>query len=209
MTLGQEIETYQEDRTDILHHTEVLSEPFLKQYKGRNPKWGFDGLGYIVYKRTVTVRLKDTNDADYIVPDSKEGWMELWRKTLEAYLVTGKSFTFSTVCIRPEGQPIKTFGGIAPGPRPLREGTIELARILESRAGKKLRTPDVADIICCGGEVVRSGGVRRTALILQGDVDDFSFMNLTIFPKSFGMVIMVMANRAELSIYVTAVDTAV
>ena len=279
---------------DIPLHNELLTPEFLDQYKNRNPKWGFDGLGYIVYKRTysrtkddgtteewwetvarcvagaqkigaqytrdeaerlydhifnlrcsfsgrglwqlgtktvdlvgmdsllncwltktsepsdyafifmesmlgggvgavttreftqelprvkrnVTVRLRDTNDADYIVPDSKEGWMELWRKIIEAYLITGKSFTFSTVCIRPEGQPIKTFGGVAPGPRPLREGAIELCKILESRAGKKLRTPDVADIICCGGEVVKSGGVRRTALILQGDVDDISFINL-------------------------------
>jgi ribonucleoside-triphosphate reductase len=129
-------------------------------------------------KRDVVCRLKDTADADFIIPDSKEGWKELWRKILEAYLVTGKGFTYSTVCIRHEGEPIKTFGGIAPGPRPLKEGAEELCRILETRYGKKLRTQDVADIICIGGQVVKSGGVRRTALILQGDVDDIAFINL-------------------------------
>jgi hypothetical protein len=36
----------------------------------------------------------------------------------------------------------------------------------------------VEDIICCGGQVVKSGGVRRTALVLQGDVDDAAYLGL-------------------------------
>lgn len=112
-------------------------------------------------KKTVRVVFKNTNDADFIVPDSKEGWRDLWIKILESYLVSGKSFTYSTICIRPEGSPLKTFGGIAPGPRPLIEGTQALIQVLESREGKKLRTEDVTDIINIGGEVVKSGGIRR------------------------------------------------
>lgn len=134
-------------------------------------------------KSGVKCELKDTKDADFIVPDSKEGWGDLWRKILEAYLITGKGFTYSTVCIRQSGEPIKTFGGIAPGPKPLKEAAIELCRILQSRYGKKLRTQDVADIICVGGQMVKSGGVRRTALILQGDVDDTAFINLKRWDK--------------------------
>jgi ribonucleoside-triphosphate reductase len=129
-------------------------------------------------KTGVKVELKNTNDADFIVPDSKEGWLYLWRKTLEAHLITGKSFTFSTVCVRSSGEPIKTFGGIAPGPKPLIDGIVEINKILSNRSGKKLRTQDVADIICCGGQIVKSGGVRRTALILLGDVDDAAYLNL-------------------------------
>lgn len=129
-------------------------------------------------KTGVSVELKNTKDADFIVPDSKEGWLLLWRKTLEAHLITGKSFTFSTVCVRPNGEPIKTFGGVAPGPKPLIDGVLEINKILSNRAGKKLRTQDVADIICCGGELVKSGGVRRTALILLGDVDDAAYLHL-------------------------------
>jgi ribonucleoside-triphosphate reductase len=129
-------------------------------------------------KRGVRCVMKNTKDADFIVPDSKEGWAYLWRKILRSYLITGESFSFSNVCIRPAGEPLKTFGGIAPGPKPLTDGCVELCRILESREGKKLRTQDVADIICCGGEIVKSGGIRRTALILLGDVDDVAFLNL-------------------------------
>jgi len=129
-------------------------------------------------KKNTRVRLKNTKDADFIVPDSKEGWCELWRKILESYLITGKTFTYSTICIRPEGEPLKTFGGIAPGPRPLIDGTKLLIELLESREGKKLRTQDVADIICIGGEIVKSGGVRRTAIILCGDPDDIAYLDL-------------------------------
>lgn len=129
-------------------------------------------------KRGVRCVMKNTKDADFIVPDSKEGWAYLWRKILRSYLITGESFTYSNVCIRPAGEPLKTFGGIAPGPKPLMDGCQELCRILERREGKKLRTEDVADIICCGGQIVKSGGIRRTAIILLGDVDDVSFLHL-------------------------------
>lgn len=129
-------------------------------------------------KKDVTVSHKNTKDADYIVPDSKEGWVELWRKTLEAHLVTGKSFTYSTICIRNNGEPIKTFGGIAPGPKPLIDGITLLNTLLKQRENKKLRTEDVADIICIGGQIVKSGGVRRTAIILMGDVDDAAYLQL-------------------------------
>lgn len=129
-------------------------------------------------KRGVRCALKNTKDADFICPDSKEGWVKLWKYILDAYLITGGSFTYSTVCIRPEGEPLKTFGGIAPGPRPLIDGSRELCKILERREGKKLRTEDVADIICVGGEMIKSGGVRRTALLLAGDPDDALFNNL-------------------------------
>ncbi len=129
-------------------------------------------------KKGVRCKLKNTKDADFIVPDSKEGWAELWRRILEAYLITGKSFTYSTVCIRSSGEPLKTFGGIAPGPKPLVDGAELLCKVLNSREGKKLRTDDIADIICIGGAIVKSGGIRRTALILGGDVDDMSYLNL-------------------------------
>mgnify|MGYP001616955470 CR=1 FL=1 len=129
-------------------------------------------------KKGVKCYMKNTKDADFIIPDSKEGWSELYRRVLESFLITGNGFSYSNVCIRPEGEPLKTFGGIAPGPKPLTDGIAEIIKIFERRENKKLRTQDVADIICCAGQIVKSGGIRRTALILLGDPDDISFLNL-------------------------------
>ena len=70
-------------------------------------------------KDGVKVICKNTKDADFIVPDSREGWCELTRRVLESFFVTGKSFSYSTVCIRGYGETIAGFGGVASGPIPL------------------------------------------------------------------------------------------
>ena len=47
------------------NHLVLLTPEFLANYKNKQPNWGFNGLGYIVYKRTYA-RLKDdgtTEDA--------------------------------------------------------------------------------------------------------------------------------------------------
>ncbi len=129
-------------------------------------------------KSNVRIVHKNTKDADWIVPDSKEGWLETIREVLEAFLVTGKGFSFSTICVRNQGEPLKTFGGIAPGPKPLIVCVENLCSILSARSGKKLRTSDVADLVNINGQMVKSGGVRRTAIILGGDPDDVHYAKL-------------------------------
>jgi ribonucleotide reductase alpha subunit len=270
----------------------ILSEEFLEQYKGKQPKWGFNGLGYIVYKRTYSrkkedgtteewwetvarsvngaqglgaqytrkeaerlydlvfnlkcsfagrmlwqlgtptverfgansllncwyvsivkpedflfifenlmlgggvgfsVRREDIHelprikrdvkitqnqekDADFIVPDSREGWVETLRKVLNAYFVTGKGFSYSTILVRGKGEAIGGFGGTASGPQILHEGLSNIAEILDGREGKKLRSIDVLDICNLIGSIVVSGNVRRSAEIALGDPDDYLFI---------------------------------
>lgn len=132
-------------------------------------------------KENVSVIEKHTKDADFIVPDSREGWVELIRKTLDAYFVTGKSFTYSTVCVRPKGSPIGGFGGVASGPEVLVQGIKNITMILNNRAGSTLRTIDALDIGCILGEVVVSGNVRRSAIIMIGDPDDVLFLQAKRF----------------------------
>ena len=127
-------------------------------------------------KRDVKIIHKPTKDASFIVPDSREGWNELLRRSLESYLVTGKGFTYSTVCIRPAGTLIKGFGGMASGPGPLITLIEKLCGILDARAGKKVRPIDALDILCSIGEMVVSGNVRRSALIIVGDAWDKDFL---------------------------------
>lgn len=127
-------------------------------------------------KHKVKVERKDTKDADFIVPDSREGWVELMRRTLDAYFVSGKSFTYSTVCIRGKGTPINGFGGVASGPEDLVSGLGKICAILDRRFEKRLRPIDVLDVNTIIGSIVVAGNVRRSALIAIGDPDDFNFL---------------------------------
>lgn len=127
-------------------------------------------------KKVNYITAERTADADFIVPDSRQGWRELLHKVLESYFVTGKSFTYSTILIREYGAPLKTFGGIASGPGALVEGLVDIGKVLDNRVGKKLRSVDVLDICNIIGRIVISGSSRRSAQIAIGDPDDMLFL---------------------------------
>jgi ribonucleoside-triphosphate reductase len=127
-------------------------------------------------KKGVSVTHLNTKDADFIVPDSRQGWVELLRKTLEAYYVNGKSFSYSTILVRGAGERIHGFGGTASGPGILIEGIEKISKIFQSREGKKLRSTDVLDICNIIGSIVVAGNVRRSAQIALGDPDDYLYL---------------------------------
>ena len=127
-------------------------------------------------KEGVMVNHEKTNDADYIVPDSREGWVKLLKKTLKSYFYTGESFTYSTILVRSSGEGIKGFGGKASGPAILIEGIDKIGEVIREREGKKLRSIDVLDICNIIGSVVVAGNVRRSAEIAVGDPDDYLFL---------------------------------
>lgn len=127
-------------------------------------------------KKGVTITHKGTNDADFIIPDSREGWNRLTARIIKAFFESGKSFNYSTICIRGAGEPIKGFGGVASGPIPLIAFVDKFSAILKEREGKHLRPIDVLDLICSIGEMVVSGNVRRSAIIILGDCWDKEFL---------------------------------
>jgi ribonucleoside-triphosphate reductase len=144
------------------------------------------GVGYniqreYVYELPKAKRVKivrqDTKDADFIVPDTRAGWVELLERTLEAHFVTGKGFTYSTICIRGKGTPIKGFGGEASGPEELCWGIENISKVINNRGGKKLRPIDCLDIMNIIGFIVVAGNVRRSAQIAIGDMDDLQYLN--------------------------------
>jgi len=127
-------------------------------------------------KAGVTVTHERTNDADIIVPDSRQGWRRLLHSVLKSYFETGKSFTYSTILVREFGARLKTFGGTASGPGSLIDGIEDICKVLDNRAGKKLRSIDVLDICNIIGRIVVSGSSRRSAQIAIGDPDDVLFL---------------------------------
>jgi ribonucleotide reductase alpha subunit len=149
------------------------------------------GVGYNIQRENVNklppvnldfkcpTRINDSG-ADFIVPDSREGWVALLGKTLKAAFLAHSSgkqtFTYSTQLIRSKGAPIKGFGGTASGPEDLVWGIENISKILEKRAGKQLRPVDCLDIMNIIGAVVVAGNVRRSAQIAIGDADDVEYL---------------------------------
>ena len=114
-----------------------------------------------VINANITITRKDTKDADFIVPDSREGWVSLLEKVLESYFYKGTSFTYSTILIRSAGTKIKGFGGVASGPEDLVKGISQIQGILNNCKGTKLKSVDCLDIVNIIASVVVAGNVRR------------------------------------------------
>jgi adenosylcobalamin-dependent ribonucleoside-triphosphate reductase len=116
---------------------------------------------------------------DYLVPDTREGWMESTVALINSYLKPDQpTLVFDYSEIRPYGAPIKTFGGTASGPKPLVDLHNAIRKIFNGRAGDKLNTVDIADLGNLIGRCVVSGNVRRSAELLVGRIDDDNFLNL-------------------------------
>lgn len=192
----------------------VVNEPI------RPFTWAFDmlmlgsGVGYNIQrhnvyqipkvKRKVKIERVDDKAADFIVPDTREGWVKLLGKVLKAHFYSGEGFTYSTQLIRGKGAPIKGFGGTASGPEELCWGIAEISKIINARSGKKLRPIDCLDIMNIIGYVVVSGNVRRSAQLAVGDHDDIDFLtakrwDLHQIPKWRGMSNNSVATPEDLS----------
>lgn len=109
----------------------------------------------------------------YAIEDSKEGWAKAFVLGMKSWY-EGLDIVFDYSNIRPAGARLKTAGGRASGPDPLRR-LMEFTRSkMLSKQGKRLRSIDLHDIICKIGEIVVAGGVRRSALISLSEFGDAS-----------------------------------
>jgi ribonucleoside-triphosphate reductase len=111
------------------------------------------------------------------VPDSKEGWAESFGELLRS-LWAGELPFVDYSQVRPAGMPLKTFGGRASGPGPLRDLFLYTVKVFMGAQGRKLRPAEVHGIVCKIGDIVVVGGVRRSALISLFDQDDDEMLNL-------------------------------
>lgn len=107
----------------------------------------------------------------HVVGDSKEGWADALVHGIETWY-EGKDVEFDYSQIRPSGARLKTMGGKASGPDPLRSLIDFTRNTILSRQNRRLRTIDVHDIICKIGEAIVAGGVRRSAMISLSSLDD-------------------------------------
>ena len=118
----------------------------------------------------IAEQFKETDDV-IVVQDSKLGWAKAFKKLLSD-LWSGDIPKIDYSKIRPAGARLKTFGGRASGPEPLRKLFEFSISTFKHAMGRKLTSLEVHDLMCMIGEVVVVGGVRRSALISLSNLTD-------------------------------------
>jgi ribonucleoside-diphosphate reductase alpha chain len=107
----------------------------------------------------------------HVIADDKEGWCDAFILGMETW-AAGNDIEFDYSVIRPAGARLKTMGGKASGPEPLRRLLDSTRSKILAKQGRRLSNLDVHDIICMVGDCVVAGGVRRSAMISLSDLDD-------------------------------------
>lgn len=145
------------------------------------------GVGYSIKKehvyklprlqrKKIKIERWDDKQADFIIPDTREGWVKLLGKVLKSYFYSGEGFKYSAQLIRGKGEPIHGFGGVSSGAAILVEGIELICKVLDNRRGQQLRPIDCLDIMNIIGMIVVAGNIRRSAQIAIGDYDDLEYL---------------------------------
>ena len=131
---------------------------------------GFSVETHHVEKLPIVPRELRPGDRTIVVADSKYGWVEGLRRLLKT-LYAGWMPRYDLTKIRPNGAPLKTFGGRASGPEPLDRLFLHVIDIFMGARGRKLTDKECHSIACMILDIVVVGGVRRAAGI---DLFDFA-----------------------------------
>lgn len=141
---------------------------------------GFDVEG----AQSLTINKPIPSTEAYSIPDTREGWVESLRLLLVSYFnehftgIPEHQVSFDYSQIRPAGQPIRGFGGVASGPGPLQDLHRQVREVLNACDGHMLSVTGITDIMNMIGQCVVAGNVRRTAQIALGRVDDEEYRTL-------------------------------
>jgi ribonucleoside-diphosphate reductase alpha chain len=134
----------------------------------------------------------------HVVEDSTEGW----RNAVEVGVLTwfdGRDVMFDFSQIRPAGAKLKTKGGEASGPEPLRRYLRGLRMSIQRAAleRRQLTTVEVHDLLCLAARAVQVGGVRRSAMISFSDRDDVKMRWAKHYPAAYGLGATIPAERTQ------------
>jgi len=148
------------------------------------------GTGFSVQKHHIDklpeLLPKKEGSKKYVIPDTIEGWSDAVGVLVSSYFnqfvdeelfveYSGKNVNFDYSEIRPAGSYLKSSGGKAPGPEPLKKALTNIRKILDKalKDGQTKLSPIQAyDIVMHTADAVISGGVRRSATICVFSPDD-------------------------------------
>jgi ribonucleoside-triphosphate reductase (thioredoxin) len=140
---------------------------------------GFDTKG----SEQIQVKSQSNNEFNFIVPDSREGWVESLGYVIDSFFGNSQKPKFDYSKIRAEGATIKTFGGTSSGYKPLKELHDRVTEILTKCIGSPISERNIVDIFNLIGKAVISGNVRRSALLAAGDNTE-EFLDLKDYKKN-------------------------
>ncbi len=142
---------------------------------------GFDVEG----AKKIEVNKPDSHHTEnFVIPDSREGWVMSLEKLLFSYFAKNFGFNktnavaFNYEEIRPAGLPIKGFGGTSSGPAPLIKMHEQIREVLDNLDGKPVTITAITDIMNMIGQCVVAGNVRRTAQIALGKLNNTEYRKL-------------------------------
>lgn len=122
------------------------------------------GMGFRIRKQNMRVHPHD-NDTKIVVvvEDSRLGWVKALEFKLRHRFLGEPIPEYDYSHVRPAGEPLKAFGGVASGPGPLRYMIEQLDVVFDKclERGGNVDTILIADMFNHLGVCVVSGGVRR------------------------------------------------
>ena len=123
------------------------------------------------------LKLLKNSTAVIEVRDSKDGWCESYLEFINC-LYEGIIPLYDVSGVRPKGARLKTFGGRASGPQPLVDLFEFTKDIITAAEGRQLTSAECHKICCKIGQVVVSGGVRRTAFLSLSNLSDIRMRDI-------------------------------
>jgi ribonucleoside-triphosphate reductase len=135
---------------------------------------GFDTLG----AGTLVVQKPEFTNENFVIDDSREGWVQSVKVLLNGFLFGAKVPNFDYSAIRPYGALIRGFGGTSSGSGPLKELHDSLSELYTERTGKQITSVDIVDTENLIGRCVVAGNVRRSAALALGNHEDFEYLQM-------------------------------
>jgi len=135
---------------------------------------GFDTEG----ANSILIKEPQYTNETCVIDDSREGWVDSVQTLLDGFYFSAKVPEFDYSAIRPEGAPIRGFGGTASGYGPLKELHESLTELYSGKIGKYISSIDIVDTENLIGRCVVAGNVRRSAALAMGRHDDKHYLQM-------------------------------
>lgn len=143
------------------------------------------GVGFDTHRGVFGLTEPTETEITYQIPDSREGWADSISLLVESYEIDyHPTVRFDYSLLRPAGAPIKSFGGTASGPEPLRQAHEQIRTQLSKAArGEIGRSQVITDVMNIIGTAVVAGNTRRSAEIALGSPQDRTFIEMKDYTK--------------------------